>query len=168
LEVVERAVRGYTLDRDTKKVYAWEDKWTHWNLPGFKTKTAHARRWIAWACDKWGVPMPVVTRLGANAKTSWSMGSPEIGHRIELAPHHNNFAVALHEAAHVIDDYVGDDDASHNPRWLGIYLWLLEHSDIYPKGTVTASAKAAGLKWLKVSPTRYKRNRRKKKKARSR
>lgn len=151
-------------DRDTRKAYAWEDSWLHWNKPGFKNKIGNARSWVRWACRRYGIPYPVVIRLADKEKTSWSIPTygrdgKVVAHRIELHPKHNNFAIALHEAAHVIDDYINDPMApSHNKTWLGIYIDLLVASGVYPKAAIIASAKAAGLKW--ITP------RRKKKKAR--
>lgn len=157
----EYQLRG--VDRATRKTYLWEDQWWHWNNEMFRTKTKDAKDWIKWAARRWKVPVPKLYRLPATAKSSYTqpwlntIDKTVDHHEIFLAPKHNNMAIALHEMAHVIDDYYNKPTAPpHNKRWLGIYLDLLIHSGAYPKAAIVASAHAAGLKWEGVAPPKRK------------
>lgn len=157
----EYQLRG--IDRRSKKTYLWEDQWGDWNRRGFYTKAKEARSWIHWASRRWGTVPPTVHSLGAKGHMSFAHNNGAGKFGIYLTDRHNNIAIALHEAAHVIDDQLPSPVKEHHgKRWLAIYLDLLGSSGQYPKTAVEASAKAAGLKWdTTVRPPRKKKARKK-------
>ena len=139
-------------------VYAWETTFRQFNEHNVPRRTL--RRLIRKAERRYRVP-PVkikftnrVRRAKRYAKIA-SAYDPE-SHTIELGYKDHNYAIALHEAAHAITDYVlGLDLEAHGPQWLGVYLWLLEWTGIAPRAALYASAEAARLQWApagKVSP----------------
>ena len=130
-------------DKQVHKVYGWEHQWYHWNNQ--MISLYGARMWVRWACRVYGIDPPVVR--AAKPKAATSFYDPE-EHAISLKPRHTNAAVALHEAAHAIQDryYDWDKIEDHGPEFAGIYISLLLASKMYPETAITASAKAAGIK----------------------
>lgn len=41
--------------------------------------------------------------------------------------------------------------ADHDPRFVGIYLWLLRKAKVAPRQALEASLKEAGVKWAGAS-----------------
>jgi len=74
-----------------------------------------------------------------------------VDHSITLGHKDQNHAIALHEAAHAITDYLlGSHLEPHGKHWLGVYFWLLEWAGVIPRSALHASAKEIGLKWASV------------------
>jgi len=70
---------------------------------------------------------------------------------INLLEKHHNVASALHEASHAIHAYYyGPVDEHHDERWLGIYVWLLTCTTLWPKEAITASLAARNLKYSRM------------------
>jgi hypothetical protein len=97
----------------------------------------------------------VVRALPAHGELSYYYS---LDHSINLQPIHWNISTALHESAHAIltaatENYWED----HGPEWLGVYLWLLVRAAQWPTVALKASAKAAGLPWSPISPTKFRR-----------
>lgn len=129
-----------------QRVYNWEAEWHHWNSQQFET--IHGpRQWVRHALEIYGVP-PTVVRSRHGHESSffrphdWS---------INLLKKHRNVAAALHEAAHAIHAYYyGPVEEHHDERWLGIYVWLLCQSGLWPKSAIVASLAARKLKFSRM------------------
>jgi len=115
---------------------------------------AGPRKWVRWACARYRIPPPVTTGCRLNKGTSFY--DPET-HRILLRPRHWNTAIALHEAAHAITDYLlGHDLPAHGPQWLAVYMDLLSAAGVAPRAALEASARAKGLSWSRVkTPSQF-------------
>lgn len=148
------APRGSALDRRlTKQVYAWEHRWWDFNHQGITLR--EARHWVRWACRRFSVKPPVVRmaeKLSRRHTTFYQEGA------IHFQRRHLNVAVALHEAAHHIQDVIlPKETAEHGPAWLGCYLLLLATCAHWPKTAIYESAKADGMTWLQPHSTRPRR-----------
>lgn len=121
--------------RLARRVYNWEAQWHHWNTAQFSNLSG-PRAWIKYALDAYDVPRAVVRHRSGHQTSffrphDWS---------INLLERHRNVASALHEAAHAIHVYYyGPVDEHHNETWLGIYVWLLNKSGLWPKSAIKAS-----------------------------
>lgn len=146
-------------DRQANAVYRWENSFADW-------VSGHApipllRRIVRRAERLYRVPPATLVfpkrQKGATGRWLPSLcePAPPFGHgRIFLRPRHRTVAVALHETAHWIDNWLFghlDGAEDHGPRWLGIYLHLLEHFRVAPRAALHASARAAGLEWTHAS-----------------
>jgi hypothetical protein len=143
--MVERAVIDKYIDPQREKLYAWEDEFIIARRRTFPTIRT-ARNWIKWACDKYSVPVPVVVEQPSNRGFSCYRN---IDHRIMLRKAHWNPWCALHEAAHAICEYRWGI-LGHGPKFLSVLIWLLKESAIAPVAALTASAKAARLKFTEI------------------
>lgn len=149
------------MDRQQKKVYAWESQWCDWNTSTMNLREARAV--VGYACRKYGVAPPSVTHHGGTAY-SYSQDS-----RISFRKDQKNAAIALHEAAHYVCDRIFEDPAEtksrledHGPEWMGVYLWLLEGYRVAPRIALHSSAAAKGIRWVPlwtISPKRLRRGR---------
>lgn len=136
------------MDKQTRLVYGWEDKWRcfafkEWN------GLYEPRKRIAWACRKYGVPTPVVRWAPRN---TFPFYVPE-DHAIYISRHTNNPLMALHEAAHAIVDWlVGDSGEHHSAEFVGVYVWLLERYQLAPGRAITVELDRMGVKRVPGSP----------------
>ncbi len=142
-------------ERRSDRVYGWQWKWYHWDNQQFNNVDG-ARRWVKWAMKKYKVAG--VPTVRAKVKGQVSFFRP-IDWSIHLLKHHWNVAVALHESAHVIHFYYyGDNDDPHDEKWLGIFLWLLIESGLWPREAILASVKKNNLTYSnQMSPAAIKR-----------
>lgn len=125
-------------------LYAWEEAWASWNVS--TTSLAECRDYVRQACAAYGVPAPKVT---GHKHREMSYYRTDI-HKISLRYDHKNIAIALHEAAHaIIYHYYQDTVKDHGPEFMGVYLHLLVEAKLAPPVAITASAKAAKLRWSK-------------------
>lgn len=144
-------------DPQKKRVYSWEGAWADWNSHTISITVA--RKYIRWACHLYGVPYPSVKQHHTQ-EYSYSQGYTDgpAGTLISIAHGQCNRAIALHEAAHYISDWIfGSSVPPHSPQWLAIYLWLLVEARIAPRIALLASAKAKKIRWVplwQVSPKR--------------
>lgn len=139
-------------DPQAKRVYAWENQWADWNARSLSVSAV--RKYVRWACDLYGLPYPTVKQhLPEHCAYSYSQGF-----RVSFIAEHCNCAIALHEVAHYIADWVfADSVQQHGPQWLAIYLYLLSESGQAPKIALFASARAKKLSWIplwQISPKR--------------
>lgn len=140
-------------DPQRLKAYAWESL--------FKTFYTHTtnrrelRRLIRRAERKYHVPPTKISFVNRQHRAKryakiQSAYNP-ITHSIVLGHKDQNHALALHEAAHAITDYLlGDHLEPHGKHWLGIYFWLLEWTGVLPRSALQASARNLGLRWASV------------------
>lgn len=133
------------LDPQREKEYAWEDEFIICRRRLFRTIN-QARAWIKWACEQYKVPVPVVVEQRDNR--DYSCYRPD-RHRIQLLKRHWNPWAALHEAAHAICHHKWGI-LGHGPKFLGVLIWLLKENAIAPQSALTASAKAAGLRFTQI------------------
>jgi hypothetical protein len=144
---------GNVLDPQKKRVYAWEGEWADWN--SHTISVTKVRKYVRWACDLYGLPYPSV-KMHRTQEYSYSWG-----YKMSFAEGQCNRAIALHEAAHYISDWIFDENmAPHSPQWMAIYLWLLIKARIAPKVALFASATSKGIEWIplwQVSPKRLSR-----------
>lgn len=151
-------------DPQRTKAYAWESL--------FKTFYTHTtnrrelRQLIRRAERRYRVPPTQIRFLNRKHRARHeakiqSAYDPE-DHSIVLGWKDHNHAIALHEAAHAITDYLlGTHLQPHGKHWLGIYFWLLDWAGVVPHSALRASAKAIGLRWEsveKVAPGAIRRN----------
>jgi hypothetical protein len=132
-----------TADTQRDPVYAWEGQWRDFNRTTMSLKKV--RGIVSEACGKYGVPPPKVVQHFGKA-LSFSQGDV-----ISFNWDQKNAAIALHESAHRICDFVyGDDMEHHCPEWMSIYLWLLLDHRLAPKQALLMSAKWHGIKWKPI------------------
>lgn len=65
---------------------------------------------------------------------------------LKVSGHGRNLPTLVHEMAHYIMVAKGYPN-THGPRWLGVYLWLMNRSALMPLNASVPSAKAAGLRF---------------------
>lgn len=157
-------------DPQRAPLYRWEGKWKDWNR---KTDSlAECRKFVETACAYYGVAPPKIISHGGRAY-SWSATElPEAStHAIRTkAGCHTvisfnrlrglNRATALHESAHAIAaNLLPWEMADHDPRFVGIYIWLLVKAKVAPRIALESSLKAEGIQWVgrKVHPRYLKR-----------
>lgn len=158
--------RGPRNDPQQTAVYTWEDSFTKW--PGPHLDEKEMRELVGRACAKYRVPVPYLVfarRDKEKGKYAPSSYWPDL-HKIKFRPRHMNAAIALHESAHAITDYILGASTGlepHGEQWLGVYMVLLEDFGIMPRVGLHALADAAKLKYQsrdRVGPvTIRKRNR---------
>lgn len=141
------------LDPQKHALYAWEDAWGDWNRQSLTL--TEIRRLVRKASRLYGVKPPAVT---AHTGRMWTTYYPDTA-SVTFERSQRNTAVALHEAAHHIlfalcrQEAEEDSDGhfeDHGREFLGIYLYLLNHFAVAPLVALTASARAAGLRFIPV------------------
>jgi hypothetical protein len=147
-------------DPQRNSLYAWEGKWDAFNR---KTDTlADCRKYVHTACAYYGIPPPTVGNHGGRAY-SWYQAdgnyahtrTVRVGGKCHSAISFNrerglNIPTALHEAAHAVASVLLPwEMADHDPRFVGIYLWLLVKAKIAPRSALEASLLASGVNWDK-------------------
>ena len=145
-------------DPQRDRLYSWEAKWRSWNR---KTDSlSDCRKYVHTACAYYGIPPPSVRSHGGRAY-SWSQADGNYAQintvrangksRSVISFNRDrglNIPTALHEAAHAIASVLLPwEMADHDPRFVGIYLWLLIKTRIAPRSALEASLTAAGLTW---------------------
>lgn len=150
-------------DTQRARLYAMEGKFADWNR---KTDSlADCRRMVETACAYYNVTPPRVTSHPGRAY-SWSQTElPEATThsvrskgRCKTVISFNrvrglNRATALHEAAHTIAaNLLPWEMADHDPRFCGLYLWLLCKAKVAPRIALEAAFRAAGVKWRRMPP----------------
>lgn len=147
------------MDKQTRRVYAWEDKWRCFAFNDWKKGLHEPRKRIAWACRKYGVPVPTVRLAPRNRYPYWD----PVEHAIYVSRHMNNPLMALHEAAHAIADWLLNEDEGdpHSAIFVGIFVWLLGEYKLAPKSALVAELDRMGARRVYGSPAaikhRYKR-----------
>lgn len=132
-----------THDTQKDAVYEWQWKFWHWNHKELSKRQVH--NWVKWAIKKkFGFKhLPKIAYLRSGNVSWYNKETATLG----FIHDHRNIAMVLHETAHAITDrmyaYTVED---HGPEFMGVFLWLLEACGWYPKNTLYASAKQAGLK----------------------
>lgn len=143
-------------DPSTEKVYEWENSWPQWNYNSLTLDGC--RQLIHLACKQYGIEPPTVTQHNVRS-LSWCIPTRRIISLQAVGPNNRggkNASTALHEAAHQIAwDGFGNKIDDHGPTWLGIYMWLLEKAEVAPAVALHATARAHGLKWRYMPPSRY-------------
>lgn len=147
-------------DPQQSKAYAWENSFTKHNR-----LLSQREMWklVKQACRLYRVPMVHMRFPNKNTyagKTLPSQYDPN-EHSITVRPRHMTIDVALHESAHAICDWVlGWQHAAHGPRWVSIYMVLLDRFKVMPVVGAKAMARKHGLKWAplyKVAPKNIRR-----------
>lgn len=143
-------------DPQKDALYAWEDEWGGWNLNTHSL--SHCRRLIETACAKYRIHPPKVQKhmtvsLSFSIPTEWVISLQGVGSKPGKGG--LNPATAVHEAAHHVVYWIwGERVQDHGPTFLGVYMWLLEACGVAPAEALHASARARGLKWRHMPPTR--------------
>lgn len=153
-----------TPDPQRDKLYAVESKFLNWNRKTDSLKTC--RGYVRTACAYYGIPPPSVKSHGGRAY-SWSQADENFAHTTTARAAGKsrsvisfnrlrglNIPTALHEAAHAIAaTLLPWEMADHDPRFVGIYLWLLVKAKIAPRAALEAALHAGGVTWeTKTSP----------------
>lgn len=143
-------------DPQKDKLYSWEDEWWGWNLN--LCSLAVCRRYVETACAYYRIAPPRVRRH-MECSLSFSIPAESVislqGVGSKPGKGGLNPATALHEAAHHIVYWTfGESVQDHGPTFLGVYLWLLAKAGIAPGEALEASARARGLHWRLMPPTR--------------
>ena len=155
-----------TPDPQKDSLYAWESKWYSWNRKTDSLGTC--RQYVHTACAYYGIPPPKVKSHGGRAY-SWYQADADYAHTttVRVGMKHKsvisfnrdrglNIPTALHEAAHAIASVLLPwEMADHDPRFVGIYLWLLVKSRTAPRSALEASLTAAGVAWDKKTSPRH-------------
>jgi hypothetical protein len=144
------------MDPQQKRVYKWESQFRSFCE---RTTTRDEVRWlIRKASKRYKIPAPgIYFRSKEESGGRITSEYDPVTHRILIGWSDCNHAIALHEAAHAITDWLyGEDLAGHGERWLGIYLDLLEWQKVAPRAALHASAKAMRLRWKPVRRTYHK------------
>lgn len=159
-----------TPDIQKDSLYAWESLWKDWNRKTDSLSTC--RQYVRTACAHYNVPPPTVKSHGGRAYSYYqaesayaSITTIRTPGKVKSSISFNkerglNIPTALHEAAHAIAAVLLPwEMADHDPRFVGIYLWLLTKAKIAPKAALEASLLARGVKWDKhVTPRHLKKS----------
>jgi hypothetical protein len=131
-------------DRQVKRLYDWEAEWASWNTA--TVTLPECRKYVRQACEAYNVPPPSVSQHKHNGMSYYEPNE----HRISLRHDHKNVPIALHEAAHaIVWTIYGETVEDHGREFCGVYLFLLTAVQAAPEVAITASARAAGIKWCK-------------------
>jgi hypothetical protein len=144
------------VDPQQRRVYKWEG-----SFRSFYERTTtrdSCRKLIQKATRRYNVPPPgVYFKTKQETRGNITSEYDPITHRITIGWCDCNHAIALHEAAHAITDWLyGEDLHAHGDRWLGIYLDLLEWAKVAPRSALHASARERRLRWKPVRRTLHK------------
>lgn len=145
-------------DPQREALYGWEDEWRDWNV---NSLTLAECRWaVRTACAKYKLTAPPVGQHHAALYSHYDTGLNRISlqakSRRNVKCGTKNLAICLHEATHyILWRKWGDRVQDHGPTFLGIYLFLLNEARIAPLIALTASARAAGLRWRPMPPRTY-------------
>lgn len=133
-------------DPQAQKCYEWTFEWLDWNR---KVSTlAECRKIVGKVARAYGISKPPVSSAPQTRRYS---AYSEEEHTISLVPSHQNVAVTLHEAAHMVVHNCFRKAQDHGPTFLGIFLDLLDQYGVAPKAALYASARKAGLKWRRFT-----------------
>lgn len=148
-------------DIQADRVYKWEDSFTLW--PGAYATQTEIKRTIRKACNLYRIPAPDIqfptkdrrrkkdSKKKAKLPSTYEPGS----HTIRIRPRHMNRAVALHETAHAITDYIlGEDLEVHGRHWLSVYINLLAHYKVSRREALELTAKIDGLDFVPLDKTK--------------
>ena len=138
-------------DSQQARVYRWEEGWIDWNRNTITLQ--ECRELVKWACRHFRLKVSPRVKQHMNRALSYSISEHCL---ISLrADQHKNRAVVLHESAHFITDEIfGDKVQWHGKEFMGVYLRLLIKARVAPAVALIASAKASGLIWDEVSPSK--------------
>ncbi len=140
-------------DPQKATLYAWEETWGPWNYNSLTL--TECRAYIEHACRLYDVEVPRV-RQHRSKEFSWChilLGIISMQGGAHRARGGRNPSQCLHEAAHwIVYKKFGDTPCDHGPTFLGVYMWLMIEARLAPPSALTASARAAGLKWRQLSP----------------
>lgn len=155
-------------EQDIQKpaLYKLESTFRDWNR---KTSTlAECRQYVRTACAHYGLAPPSVRSHGGRAYSWYQAELPDaVTHTVAAAGKLKstisfnrtrglNIATALHEAAHAIAAALLPwEMADHDPRFVGIYLWLLVKAKIAPRVALEAALTDAGIKWSTKTTPRH-------------
>jgi hypothetical protein len=142
---VARRRKSPAFDSQREEAYDWERKFY-----STKHNTADARWFkdtLIALCKRYRVKPPKIA--GMPRKWSHCAGVEDYAKgTIHFAKGYTSIMVLCHEMAHwVLDSYGYGDWGAHGPRWLGVYLWMLEAAYVMPLDVTKASARKAGLKF---------------------
>lgn len=150
-------------DPQKERLYRWEGKWKDWNRKTVSLK--EARSFVHTGCAYYGVAPPRVVSHGGrglsfyqanHAITTTSRAAGKFKSIISFNREYGlNIPTALHEAAHAISaTLLPWEMADHDPRFVGVYMWLLIKAKVAPRTALETSLEAAGVKWIgpQVSP----------------
>ncbi len=141
----KRTSHNYTKDiPQALKVYDWEESFGYSTYQMFPT-LSQPRRWVKWACAKFGIKPVKVLPQRKGQIYSWYCAPRNA---IYLYKQHYNVWTVLHETAHAITEKKWGV-SGHGKRFVGVLMQLLIWTGLYPKTALYASAKAAGVKFVK-------------------
>lgn len=114
--------------------------------------TATLRRVIRHVCRKYKIPQPRLKRWSKDLTKARFLAACWDG-GIGFDPQHRTLKVLAHELAHWVCDEYGyyERTSWHGPRWLGIYLWIMDYTRVMPLSASVPSARKAGLKFRRTS-----------------
>lgn len=133
----------------TARIYAWEDEFALSKVTAFTEE--QAAEGVRLACELYDVAPPARIIFPEHADASHYDSKLD---KIQLVPTHRNHMCVLHEAAHCISHRLHGEKsvAKHGSKWLGIYVWLLEHYDVMPKVAIRASLRKHSLRYYRTPP----------------
>jgi hypothetical protein len=142
---VPRRAKSPAYDKQREEAYDWERQFY-----SVKCNTA-APKWFRQAlkesCARYKIKPPKL--CGMPRKWSACAGVCDYQNgKIHFAKGYESILVLCHELAHwILDSYGYGDWGAHGPRWLGVYLWLLDSCLVLPLSLTEYSARKAGLRF---------------------
>jgi hypothetical protein len=132
-------------DPQREEVYSWESTLhsVRWNTADKEwfDKTMKA------LCKRYKVKVPDIRPMPEKWQDAAGVCHYSKG-RIHFASGYKSIMVLCHELAHwVMDSYGYGDVGAHGPKWLGVYLFMLNASYVMPLDVLKYSARKAGLKF---------------------
>lgn len=138
-------------------MYAWEQGF--WGgYTDAPCPVSKLRRWAKKVAKEYQIPAPKLSFH--RTEEQWAGLADDVNIRLNTEWHGRCTFVLLHELAHYICFQYGHMWNPHGPRFLGVYLWLLDECRLVPLSASIPSARAAGLKFrdpLKSCPKTLKR-----------
>jgi hypothetical protein len=136
------------FDPQRNEVYRWEKNFSQLFYDHAMTKrSAHALALAMANYYKIKKPRLDSIKVG-RAYTAAADGQDSIEVNTDMAQWTG--PVIAHEMAHVICHAYGADEPPHGPKWLAVYLHLMDKFNIMPADGLCASAKNAELKFTKL------------------
>lgn len=130
-------------DNQRQKAYNWEHRHLRFGPQNRSLTLEECDEFIAKACERYGVPKPVLKDGRGCRIARGGMGA------ITLPRWARSVTVTLHEVAHSITSRRHPGTAWHGPEWMRVFVDLLEVFGGHKRTDLMASVREARLK---ISP----------------
>ena len=129
-------------DPQREEAYAWENKFLA--IKASPVDELRFRRVMRDICERYKVPVPKLKTIRSKKYAAFCDIEND---RLEFVPQYRSIMILCHELAHWIVYHYGYKHVYHGPRWLGVYLYLLDATYTLPLDASLPSVRKAKLKF---------------------